>query len=164
MPLFALTLQNEPDYDPPDYPGMRLEAPERARIIGQFLGPMLAKRTGSPLILDWDHNWDKPESPLEVLADRKAAPFIDGVAWHCYGGDVSAQTPVHAAHPDKNAYLTECSGGEWDNGWADSLRWFTRELIIGSTRGWSRGIVLWNLALDEKYGPHAGGCGNCRGV
>jgi glucosylceramidase len=143
---------------------MRLEAPERARIIGQFLGPMLAKRPGAPLILDWDHNWDKPESPLAVLADREAAPFIDGVAWHCYGGDVSAQTPVHAAHPDKNAYLTECSGGEWDKGWADSLRWFTRELIIGSTRGWSRGIVLWNLALDEKYGPHAGGCGNCRGV
>jgi glucosylceramidase len=24
--------------------------------------------------------------------------------------------------------------------------------------------VLWNLALDEQYGPHAGGCGNCRGV
>jgi glucosylceramidase len=164
VPLFALTLQNEPDYDPPDYPGMRLEAPERARIIGQFLGPMLAKRPGAPLILDWDHNWDKPESPLAVLANREAAPFIDGVAWHCYGGDVSAQTPVHAAHPDKNAYLTECSGGEWDKGWADSLRWFTRELIIGSTRGWSRGIVLWNLALDEKYGPHAGGCGNCRGV
>jgi len=164
VPLFALTLQNEPDYDTPDYPGMRLEAPERARIIGQFLGPMLAKRKGAPLILDWDHNWDKPESPLAVLADRQAAQFVDGVAWHCYGGDVSAQTPVHAAHPDKNAYLTECSGGEWDNGWADSLRWFTRELIIGSTRGWSRGIVLWNLALDENHGPHAGGCGNCRGV
>ena len=164
VPLFALTLQNEPDYDTPDYPGMKLEPAERARIIGQFLGPMLAKRENPPLILDWDHNWDKPESPLAVLADREAAPFIDGVAWHCYGGDVSAQTPVHAAHPDKNAYLTECSGGEWDKGWADSLRWFTRELIIGSTRGWSRGIVLWNLALDETHGPHAGGCGNCRGV
>ena len=164
VPLFALTLQNEPDYDTPDYPGMKLAAAERARIIGQFLGPMLAKRARAPLILDWDHNWDKPESPLEVLADREAAPFIDGVAWHCYGGDVAAQTPVHAAHPDKNAYLTECSGGDWDKGWADSLRWFTRELIIGSTRGWSRGIVLWNLALDENHGPHAGGCGNCRGV
>ena len=164
VPIFALTLQNEPDYDPPDYPGMRLEAAERARIIGQFLGPMLAKRTAAPLILDWDHNWDKPESPLAVLADHQAAPFIDGVAWHCYGGSVAAQSPVHAAHPDKNAYLTECSGGEWDKGWGDSLRWFTRELIIGSTRGWSRGIVLWNLALDEKHGPHAGGCGNCRGV
>jgi glucosylceramidase len=23
---------------------------------------------------------------------------------------------------------------------------------------------MWNLALDETYGPHAGGCGDCRGV
>ncbi len=44
VPLFALTLQNEPDYDTPDYPGMLLGPAERARIIGQFLGPMLAKR------------------------------------------------------------------------------------------------------------------------
>ncbi|HEV7608081.1 MAG TPA: glycoside hydrolase family 30 beta sandwich domain-containing protein [Steroidobacteraceae bacterium] len=164
VPLYALTLQNEPDFDPPDYPGMRLEAAERARIIGQFLGPTLAKRVAPPLILDWDHNWDKPQSPLEVLASAQAARFIAGVAWHCYGGNVAAQTPVHAAHPDKDAYLTECSGGEWDPDWGGSLRWFTRELIIGSTRGWSRGVVLWNLALDEQHGPHAGGCGNCRGV
>jgi glucosylceramidase len=164
IPIFALTLQNEPDFDPPDYPGMRLEPAERARIIGQHLGPMLSKRTLPPLILDWDHNWDKPESPLAVLADREAARFIAGVAWHCYGGNVAAQTQVHEAHPDKDVYFTECSGGEWDPHFGNSLRWFMRELIIGSTRGWSRGIVLWNLALDEKHGPHAGGCGDCRGV
>jgi len=23
---------------------------------------------------------------------------------------------------------------------------------------------MWNLALDENHGPHAGGCGDCRGV
>jgi glucosylceramidase len=164
VPIFALTLQNEPDHDPPDYPGMKLEPAERARIIGKFLGPLLAKRTAPPIILDWDHNWDLPESPLAVLADREAAPFIAGVAWHCYAGNVSAQAQVHAAHPDKDAYFTECSGGEWDPDFGSSLRWMTRELIIGSTRGWSRGIALWNLALDEKHGPHAGGCGNCRGV
>ncbi|HYJ39347.1 MAG TPA: glycoside hydrolase family 30 beta sandwich domain-containing protein [Steroidobacteraceae bacterium] len=164
VPIFALTLQNEPDFDPPDYPGMKLEPAERARIIGQFLGPMLAKRTAPPLILDWDHNWDKPESPLAVLADREAARYIAGVAWHCYGGNVAAQTQVHDAHPDKDTYFTECSGGEWDPVFGNSLRWMVRELIIGSTRGWSRGIVLWNLALDENHGPHAGGCGDCRGV
>jgi glucosylceramidase len=164
VPIFALTLQNEPDFDPPDYPGMRLEPAERARIIREFLGPMLSKRATPPLILDWDHNWDKPESPLEVLADTEAARFIAGVAWHCYNGNVQAQTKVHAAHPDKDAYFTECSGGEWDPDFGSSLRWFTRELIIGATRGWARGVVLWNLALDEKHGPHAGGCGDCRGV
>jgi glucosylceramidase len=39
-----------------------------------------------------------------------------------------------------------------------------RNLIVGTTRNWARGVLLWNLALDEKYGPHLGGCGNCRGV
>ncbi len=164
VPIFALTLQNEPAFEPGDYPGMKLDAQERANIIGHYLGPALAQRAGPPLILDWDHNWDMPRSPLEVLADPVAAPFVAGVAWHCYKGEVKAQTPVHDAHPDKDAYLTECSGGNWAPKWAGSLHWFTSELIIGSTRGWSRGVVLWNLALDERHGPHAGGCTNCRGV
>ena len=60
--------------------------------------------------------------------------------------------------------MTECSGGNWDPRWDRSLRWFVQSLIIGSTRGWSRGVVLWNLALDERHGPHAGGCTDCRGV
>lgn len=164
VPIFALTIQNEPDFEPPDYPGMKLNAQERARIIGQFLGPLLAQRRTRPLLLDWDHNWINPASPRAVLADPVAAPFIAGIAWHCYKGDVRAQGPVHDAHPDKDAYLTECSGGGWEPRWERSLQWFTRELIIGSTRGWSRGVLLWNLALDEHHGPHAGGCANCRGV
>ena len=164
VPIFALTLQNEPGFEPGDYPGMKLDPKERADIIGRFLGPTLARRPSRPLILDWDHNWDVPASPLAVLADPVASRFVAGVAWHCYGGDVEAQAPVHDAHPDKDAYLTECSGGDWDPKWAQSLSWFTGELIIGSTRGWSRGVVLWNLALDESHGPHAGGCADCRGV
>jgi glucosylceramidase len=164
IPIYALTLQNEPNFEPPNYPGMKLSARERADIIGRHLGPMLAQRRNAPLILDWDHNWDHPEQPLEVLADPVASKYVAGVAWHCYNGDVAAQGPVHDAHPDKDAYLTECSGGEWEPKWESSLRWFSSELIIGSTRGWSRGVVLWNLALDENHGPHAGGCDDCRGV
>ena len=40
----------------------------------------------------------------------------------------------------------------------------TDKLIIGSSRTGSRGTLLWNLALDERSGPHKGGCGDCRGV
>jgi len=35
---------------------------------------------------------------------------------------------------------------------------------IHTLRNWSRIVVLWNLALDQNYGPHLGGCTNCRGV
>ena len=164
VPIYAITIQNEPHFEPADYPGMRLEPAARARFIGHYLGPTFTRAGIRTLILDWDHNWDQPDSPLQVLADSAAARFIAGVAWHCYGGDVSAQTTVHAAHPDKDAYFTECSGGDWAPRFADNVAWNVRTLIIGATRGWARGVLLWNLALDEKHGPHTGGCGNCRGV
>jgi len=164
VPIYAITLQNEPHYEPADYPGMRLEPPARAQLIGQYVGPLFARSGIGTLILDWDHNWDEPQSPLQVLSDSTAARYIAGVAWHCYAGDVSAQTVVHDAHPDKDAYFTECSGGEWAPNFADNLKWFVRTLIIGATRDWAKGVILWNLALDDQHGPHTGGCGNCRGV
>lgn len=164
IPVFALTVQNEPDFEPKDYPGMRLNAPARARFIGDHLGPLLAGRKDAPQIFDWDHNWDKPQEPLGVLADPAAGKYVSAVAWHCYGGEVEAQTPVHAAYPDKDAYLTECSGGDWEPIISGGLTLQARSQIIGATRNWARGVLFWNLALDQDGGPHAGGCDTCRGV
>ncbi len=162
VPIYALTLQNEPHFEPENYPGMRVDPAERARFIGGYLGPALAG-TGVK-IFDWDHNWDQPESPLQTLADPLAAHYIDAIAWHCYGGTIDAQSKVHDAHPDKDVYLTECSGGGWAPGWDKALQFFTGTLLIDGTRNWARGVLFWNLALDEHAGPHLGGCGDCRGV
>ena len=164
VPIYAITVQNEPHYEPADYPGMRLEPAASAQFVGGYLGPLFVRSGIRTIILDWDHNWDQYQSPLQVLADSVAPRYIAGVAWHCYGGDVSAQTVVHDAHPEKDAYFTECSGGEWAPNFADNLKWFVETLMIGSTRGWAKGVILWNLALDENHGPHTGGCGDCRGV
>ncbi|MEO8623180.1 MAG: glycoside hydrolase family 30 beta sandwich domain-containing protein [bacterium] len=164
VPFFAVTMQNEPAFEPADYPGMRLDPPVRAELIGKHVGPMFAKAGISARILDWDHNWDQPNQPLTVLADNAARQYVSGVAWHCYAGNVVAQDSVHAAYPDKDAYFTECSGGTWAPVFADNLKWTVNTLIINSVRGWAKGVALWNLALDEKSGPHLGGCGNCRGV
>lgn len=164
LPIYAVTMQNEPAFEPPDYPGMRLDPAPRAALIGRHVGPLFARAGISALILDWDHNWDVPSQPLTVLADSQAARYASGVAWHCYAGDVGAQETVHAAHPDKDAYFTECSGGGWSPRFADNLKFIVGTLVIGSVRGWARGVALWNIALDENGGPHLGGCGNCRGV
>ncbi|KAF1692126.1 glycoside hydrolase family 30 protein [Pseudoxanthomonas koreensis] len=164
VPVFALTVQNEPDFEPGDYPGMRLNAAQRARLVGDHLGPMIEARGGTPLLFDWDHNWDKPEEPLAVLRDPAAGRHIDAVAWHCYGGDPSAQAPVHAAFPDRDVYMTECSGGDWEPLRSGGLALQTRSALIGSVRNGARGVLFWNLALDENNGPHAGGCDTCRGV
>ncbi|MDQ2988153.1 MAG: glycosyl hydrolase, partial [Pseudomonadota bacterium] len=99
-----------------------------------------------------------------VLADPVASKYISAVAWHCYEGDVKVQAQVHDEFPGKDTWFTECSGGQWDHDFAKTLQYFTRTLIIDTTRGWAKGVSLWNLALDENYGPHKGGCGDCRGV
>lgn len=164
VPTDYLSIQNEPDFEPDSYPGMRWTAKDRARFFGDNLAPVFAREKIRTKVLDWDHNWDKPEQPMTVLADAKARTFVAGVAWHCYAGDVSAQAPVTAAHPDKEIFLTECSGGEWAPKFDDSFAWMVENLIIGSTRGGSRGVLMWNLALDEQFGPHKGGCSDCRPV
>lgn len=160
----ALSVQNEPDFEPRDYPGMRLNAPQRARLIGDHLGPLLAQHAPQVQLWDWDHNWDKPAEPLAVLVDPVAARYVSAVAWHCYGGDSSAQTRVHAAHPTLDMYMTECSGGDWEPLHTGGLTLQARQVLVSTMRHWARGVLLWNLALDESNGPHTGGCGNCRGV
>ncbi len=164
LPVRYVTAQNEPDFEPENYPGMRLNAPERARFIGAHLGPALAARSQPVGILDWDHNWDKPNEPLAVLADPVAARQVTGIAWHCYAGDVQAMGQVRQAHPDKEVFFTECSGGGWAPEWGKTLGWMIDNLVIAPSRAGSRGSILWNLALDQNSGPHLGGCGNCRGV
>jgi len=164
VPISALTLQNEPHFEPPTYPGMRVEPAKRAAFIGGHLGPLLARANPGTAIFDWDHNWDEPDSPAMVLADPKAAQYVSGIAWHCYAGDVKVQARLHAYHPDKDTWFTECSGGRWSPDWARNLQYFTKTLLIDTTRGWARGVLFWNLALDENDGPHLGGCGDCRGV
>jgi glucosylceramidase len=164
VPIFAVTMQNEPAFEPDNYPGMRLDPSVRAEVIGKHVGPLFEQSGINTLILDWDHNWDLPSSPLAVLADDDARKYVRGIAWHCYAGNVGAQDQVHTAYPTIDAYFTECSGGGWATVFADNLKFYVGTLIIGSTRGWARGVALWNLALDEHDGPHLGGCGNCRGV
>ena len=166
VPIHALSLQNEPHFEPGDYPGMRLEAAGRAAIFGQHLGPMLERKGLKVMLIDWDHNWDEPASPLAVLADPVARRYVNGVGWHCYVAEhhLANQTVVHEAHPDKDTWFTECSGGEWKPVFAEALMATSRNIVIGSTRGWARGVLMWNLALDENHGPHLGGCKDCRGL
>lgn len=164
VPVSLLSIQNEPDFEPKDYPGMRMSPVDRAEVIGKHVGPLFEQRGIKTQILDWDHNWDKPEQPLAVLSDPAARRYISGVAWHCYGGDVSAQEKVRAAYPEKDVWFTECSGGEWAPKFDGTLGWMVSNLIIKSSNSGSRGTLLWNMALDPAHGPHKGGCGDCRGV
>ncbi len=163
LPLDTLTLQNEPAYSPTDYAGMLLSPSQEAELT-IATGRELAAVGSSTKLLVHDHNWDLGGRASSVLSDAVASPYIDGTAFHCYGGNPSAQSTIHDAFPLKSVFFTECTGTFSSGDFASNLLWNTNVLLIGATRNWAKSVLLWNLALNETGGPRIGGCSDCRGV
>jgi glucosylceramidase len=161
VPVYALSVQNEPLYAPPTYSGMRMMPDEQAAFFGAALGPAMAAAGLKTKVMAYDHNWDQPEYPETVLKDAKAGALAAGVAWHHYAGDPSVMSEFHDEFPQKDQWVTESSGGTWQKG--NVLADEAAELIA-ATRNWAKSYVLWALATDQNYGPHVGGCATCRGL
>lgn len=183
VPIYALTMQNEPqNRNPSGYPGMAMPVAQQAKLIA-VLGPALRRARLDTKILGYDHNWSvhpndiastpagedpEVEYPTKLLKSG-AGRWIAGTAFHCYSGDPSRQTGLQHAFPDKGVWFTECSGSHGPSDppaqvFSDTLKWHTRNLVLGVTRNWGKTVVNWNLALDPAGGPHNGGCDTCTGV
>lgn len=160
----AITVENEP-LNPKNTPSMVMFAQEQDSFIAKNLGPAFEKAGIRTKILLYDHNPDVPSYPLSILGDPAASKYVDGTAFHLYGGEASVLTQVHDAYPKKNLYLTEQSVTEWREG-PLGISEPVREVMIGATRNWSRNVLLWNLAADPQNGPHTnnGGCTGCSGA
>lgn len=159
----ALTIQNEPLH-PGNNPSLLMYPFEQANFIKKSLGPAFQKAAFKTKILIYDHNADRPDYPIQVLNDPSAKKYIDGTAFHLYGGSVEAIGEVHEVHPDKNLYFTEQwtgSKGSFDG----DLNWHIRTLVIGASRNWCKTVLEWNLANDPQMNPHTdGGCTECLGA
>jgi glucosylceramidase len=159
----AITVQNEPLH-PGNNPSLLMTAAEQARFIKTALGPAFRRAGLDTKIVIYDHNCDRPDYPLAVLADVEARRYVDGSAFHLYAGKIDALSAVHRAYPDKHVYFTEQWMGAPGSLGGD-LAWHTRELTIGATRHWARVVLEWNLAADPKHEPHTpGGCTTCLGA
>lgn len=160
----AVTVQNEPLH-PGNNPSLQMLANDQAEFVRDHLGPAFAAAKLKTKIIIYDHNADRPDYPISILNDAKAKKYIDGSAFHLYGGTVDAIGTVHDAHPDKNLYFTEQWVGAPGNYQTD-ISWHVENLIIGATRNWCKSVLEWNLASDTLYRPFTdrGGCTSCLGA
>ena len=160
--ISSFTIQNEPLHEG-NNPSMGMSWEQQANFIKNHLGPLMeSKLIDSKLIL-YDHNADRPDYPISILNDVDANKYIAGSAFHLYGGNISALSTVHNAHPDKGLYFTEQWYGAPGN-FSEDLSWHTREIVIGAIRNWSRIVIEWNLSSNSALTPHtAGGCSLCLG-
>ena len=162
-----ISLQNEPLFVPTSYPGMCMRADssaadcagsqtDQATALFGYVLPALSVANLNTKALVYDHNWDRPDYPANVLLNQNLSQ-IAGVAWHGYGGTPGAMTTIQNMFPSVGAYETEHSGFVSNS---DQTR-LDFEEITQCMRNWARAYVKWSLALDENQGPHTGGCGTC---
>lgn len=159
----AITVQNEPLH-PGNNPSLYMPAEAQAAFIAEHLGPAFETAGIDTKIVIYDHNADKPEYPISILDQPEAAQYIDGSAFHLYGGTIDALSQVHEKHPDKHLYFTE----QWigaPGDFPENMSWHTEHLMIGAPNNWSKAVLQWNLAADENQDPHTdrGGCSRCLG-
>lgn len=176
IPVYATSMQNEPDHASDFWPAMKMSSDEQAKLIRDHLAPLITKRSLKLKIWCWDHNFDTPGYPMgkfaeDVLKDTSVAKYVAASAWHWYsGGFPEAIDKIHDRFPDKEIHFTEGSGGDWDpvKHWRDG---FMTQMyyIVNLPRHHVRSIVWWNVALDENNGPDyyyqsIGSHSTCRGL
>ena len=154
IPVYAITLQNERQFEPPAYPGMVMSwQQERDLLIAVYENfHNVGGHYGETLDVKlWtlDHNfnyWQQAIAQIDSLKQMDKAHYLDGTAFHHYAGDSSAMAKVHQAHPDKDVIFTE--GSVWGAGDKDLNRGF--QAVIRHLRHWSTAYLSWVTMLPQQ--------------
>lgn len=161
--IASITPQNEPLHDGNSASTYMLWEQQR-NFIKNHLGPAFEAAGLDTKIWIYDHNFDVTDFVKNIYADKEASKYVEGSAWHAYGGSSSALAQIYKADPTKSIYFTEQSIGTWCPNFGDNLLWHIREVCLGTINNYCRAVVLWNFMLDAERGPNRpGGCTTCYG-
>jgi glucosylceramidase len=171
----AITIQNEP-LNRGNSASLFMSWQEQRDFIKTALGPAFKNSGIQTKIIAFDHNYDydinkeecadQIDYPVRIYEDADAAKYIDGAAYHAYGGEVAEMLDIHNKRPDKNLYFTEMSIGLWGSGYtfASDFMWNMREVCLGTINNYCKAVIMWNFMLDDKHAPfRPGGCDICLG-
>ncbi|MFA6831356.1 MAG: glycoside hydrolase family 30 beta sandwich domain-containing protein [Bacteroidaceae bacterium] len=168
--IYSITPQNEP-LNRGNSASLYMAWEQEADFIN-VLGPKLEAANLGVKVIAYDHNYNyddiasQQDYPVNIYK-TEAAKYVDGAAFHNYGGDRSELLRVHEAYPSKSLVFSESSIGEWNAGRNLEARLIPdmEELGLGTVANWCTGVIVWNLMLDNDRGPNReGGCQTCYGA
>lgn len=152
-----LTVQNEPAAVQ-TWDSCCFSAEEEMEFVRDYLGPTLESQGLSFIkILIWDHNKEIVyERASTILADRKAASYIYGIAVHWYTGDhFEGLSLVKDQYPDKQIFFTEgcIEFSRFKDDQIGNAEMYAHDMIGDFNHGLSA-FLDWNLLLDANGGPN----------
>ena len=138
VPIFGLTLQNEPLFSPADYPGMLVSADQERQLAKAIRAELPTTK-----IWAYDHNFSEGVSYAAGVLTADARSSVDGIAFHDYAGDPSAMATVKATYPEKDVLMTERS--VWGTAGADRIvQYFRNQATL---------YEGWVSMLDQNRSP-----------
>ncbi|MBB3114499.1 O-glycosyl hydrolase [Paenibacillus phyllosphaerae] len=110
IPIYAVTLQNEPDISV-GYPSTLWTTDEQMNFA-QVLGQTFAAGDIKAKIWGLDANEHVTFDYAKELVNPASSPYVDGFGFHNYTGQpITQSTALHAQYPDKTMHLTEITNG-----------------------------------------------------
>ena len=155
--LYAVSLQNEPDWDPQDYESCLWSAEEMKSWAGDY-GAMAISGTTTRLMAPESFYYSQATNDA-LLADPKAASNISIVGGHLYGGAPSY--PGSAETQGKDVWMTEHfldsvnksdAKTSWQTGIDDAIAIAT-EIHDGLTLSQYNAYVHWWLVNSNDSTP-----------
>jgi glucosylceramidase len=146
LPIYAVTLQNEPENNLPNMPSCLVSA-EQEQQLAQAVKQEFVAAGLDTRVWVFDQNFDHGvDYATTVFQDPGAFAATDGVAFHDYSGDPSAMTTLHDLFPGKDIFFTEKT--LWGVEGVDRAAQYFRN--------WSRSYVSWITMLDQNGMPNRG--------
>jgi glucosylceramidase len=146
IPIYAVTLQNEPQHSQAQYPTCVISAAQEVELVKAVKAEFTAGALDTKIWV-FDHNFDIGVAySTTILSDPAAAAATDGVAWHDYGGLPTEMSTLHTAFPTKDIFFTE------------KTLWGVAgvERAAQYIRNWSKSYVSWLTMLDQASKPNNG--------
>jgi glucosylceramidase len=146
IPIYAVTLQNEPQHSQNSYPTCIVSSAQEAQLAQAVKQEMMAGGLDTKVWI-FDHNFDIGVAYAQgVLGSAPAAAVTDGIAFHDYGGEPTEMTRLHNLYPTKDIFFTEKT--LWGVTGVDRAAQYIRN--------WSRSYVSWLTMLDQNGLPNNG--------
>uniref|UniRef100_A0A7S3QAP9 Glycosyl hydrolase family 30 TIM-barrel domain-containing protein n=1 Tax=Chaetoceros debilis TaxID=122233 RepID=A0A7S3QAP9_9STRA len=175
--LFAVTVQNEPEFPAP-WEACAYNPDNQAEFIANHLGPRLDEDHPDVKLLMFDHNKDHAVAWGETILDENnpASAYVDGTAIHWYAGGMDRLLDGALGQPNMHRFMsmlkyqnvsedhlilgseachcptTGYYGGDINVAWARAERY--AHTILADLAAGSNGWVEWNLVLDSIGGPN----------
>ena len=159
IPIHAITIQNEPNYEPDAYPGMSLSPQQEGDIVRatyeEFHNNLNGKREINTKLWINDHNfenWGNANEVLNTLGSENKKHYVDAVAFHNYiGGDsISHMSRLQKLHPSINMQLTEHS--EWGVSGMNNIQ----QYLLHGSQSYMYWVAMTTQVLDEhNQSPYA---------